>query len=105
MAKENDRQLAKQQAKEEKRARRRARREQSRKAQAVLARAQIAEQLRILASQVEAGIFVLGDKELELPPNAEFEISYKPRKRGGHEVEIEIEWGGPTDAPLLSRGE
>lgn len=102
MVKESDKKLAKQQAKAEKRARRMERKKQSRKAQAVLSRTQIAAQLRILASQVEAGTFVLGDKELELPVYADFEISYSLRRRGGHEIEVEIEWGGPSDAPLLS---
>lgn len=102
MVKGSDKKLAKQQAKAEKRARSMERRKQSRKAQAVLSRTQIADQLRILASQVEAGTFVIGDKELELPAYADFEISYSPRKRGGHEIEVEIEWGGPSDAPLLS---
>jgi amphi-Trp domain-containing protein len=71
----------------------------------VLSRAQIAEQLRIMASQVEAGTFVLGDKALELPPYADFEVSYKLRKRGGHQIEIEVEWGGATEVPLLSKEE
>ena len=77
------------------------RRQHRRKAQAVLSRQEVADQLRALASQVEGGTFVLGDKELELPPYADFEISYKLKKRGGHQIEVEIEWGGPTDAPLL----
>jgi hypothetical protein len=29
----------------------------------------------------------------------------RAKKRGGHQIEVEIEWGGPTDAPLLSTGE
>jgi amphi-Trp domain-containing protein len=77
------------------------RRQHRRKTQAVLPRHQIAEQLRILAIQVENGTFVLGDLELELPPTAELEIGYKPRRRGGHQIEVEIEWGSPIDAPLL----
>jgi amphi-Trp domain-containing protein len=77
------------------------RRQHRRKAQAVLSRQEVADQLRALASQVEGGTFVLGDRELELPPYADFEISYKLKKRGGHQIEVEIEWGGPTDAPLL----
>jgi amphi-Trp domain-containing protein len=101
MVKKVDKRLAK----EKKRARKLERKKHSRKAEAVLSLNQIAEQLRLLASQVEAGTFVLGDKELELPPYADFEISYKPKKRGGHEIEVEIEWGGATDAPLLSKGE
>jgi amphi-Trp domain-containing protein len=71
------------------------------KAQALLSTAQIADQLRALASQVEAGTFALGDKEVELPTSAEFEISYKLRRKGGHQIEVEIEWGSSTDAPLL----
>jgi amphi-Trp domain-containing protein len=69
----------------------------------VLSRTQMAEQLRVLASQIEAGTFVLGDKELALPQHADFEVSYKPKKWGGHQIEVEIEWGRPTDAPLLSK--
>jgi amphi-Trp domain-containing protein len=98
VAKKLDKKLSKAQ----KRARKAERRKHSRKAQAVLSRSQIGEQLRILASQVEDGTFVLGDKELELPPHADFEIGYKLKKRGGHQIEVEIEWGGATDAPLLS---
>lgn len=94
--------LEKQLAKEAKRRRKAERRKHRRKAQAVLSRAQIAEQLQILATQVEDGIFVLGDKELELPPHAEFEISYQLKRRGGHQIEVEIEWGGATEAPLLT---
>jgi amphi-Trp domain-containing protein len=100
MAKAEKRRL-KQQAKQEKRALKAERRQQRRKAQAVLSRADMAEQLRALANQVETGTFVLGDKELELPATAEFEISYKPRRKGGHQIEVEIEWGSPADAPLL----
>jgi amphi-Trp domain-containing protein len=102
MAKDTEKKQAKRRAKAEKRARRMDRKKHSRKAQAVLSRPQIAEQLRILASQVEAGTFVLGDQDLDLPPYADFEVSYKPKKWGGHQIEVEIEWGGPTDAPLLS---
>ncbi len=105
MVKESDKKLAKQQAREQKRARKMERKKQTRKAQAVLSRTQIADQLRILASQVEAGTFVLGDKELELPPYADFEVSYSLKKRGGHQIEVEVEWGRPTDAPLLSKEE
>ncbi|MFC2015968.1 amphi-Trp domain-containing protein [Chloroflexota bacterium] len=89
------------QAKEEKRALKAERRQHRRKAQAVLTRADMAEQLRALATQVEAGTVVLGDKELELSATAEFEISYKPKRKGGHEIEVEIEWGSPGDVPLL----
>ena len=67
----------------------------------MLSTAQIADQLRALASQVEAGQFTLGDKEVELPASAEFEISYKLGRKGGHQIEVEIEWGSGTDAPLL----
>lgn len=105
MVKESDEKLAKQQAKVEKKARKVERRKHTRKAQAVLSRAQIAEQLRILASQIEAGTFVLGDKELALPPYADYEVSYRLKKWGGHQIEVEVEWGGPTDAPLLSEQE
>jgi amphi-Trp domain-containing protein len=101
MAKKDGKRLAKQQAKEAKRARKAERRQHRRKAQAVLSRAQIAEQLRILASQVETGNFVLGDMELPLPPYADFEIDYKVRKWGGHHIEVEIEWGDARTAPLL----
>jgi amphi-Trp domain-containing protein len=102
MADKSDKKLAKQQAKAQRQARKAEHRQHRRKAQAVLSLAGIAEQLRTLASQVEAGTFVLGDKELALPDHAEFEISYKLRKKGGHQIEVEIEWGSPTDAPLLS---
>ena len=98
MAKKLDKQLAK----EEKRALKAERLKQRRKAQAVLPLAQIAEQLRVLASQVEAGTFVLGDMELGLPPHAEFEISYKVKKRGGHQIEVEIEWGKSQAVSLLA---
>lgn len=91
----------KQKAKEAKRAEKAQRRQHRRKAQAVLSTAQIADQLRALASQVEAGSFALGDQEVELPASAEFEISYKLRRKGGHQIEVEIEWGSGTDAPLL----
>jgi amphi-Trp domain-containing protein len=101
MAKNPEKKLAKQQAKAEKRAEKAARRVHRRQAQAVLSRTQIAEQLRILASQVESGTFVLGDKELELPPHADFELTYQLKRRGGHQIEVEIEWGGPKSAPLL----
>jgi amphi-Trp domain-containing protein len=101
MAKKDEKRLAKQEAKEARRALKAERRQHRRKAEAVLSTDQIAAQLRALASQIEAGSFVLGDKELELPPQAEFEIAYKPRKKGGHQIEVEIEWGGPKTAPLL----
>jgi amphi-Trp domain-containing protein len=101
MAKNPEKKAVKQQAKAEKRARKAKHLKHHRKAQAVLSRIQIAEQLRALASQVEAGTFVLGDKQVDLPSHADFEISYKPRKRGGHQIEVEVEWGGPTNVPLL----
>jgi amphi-Trp domain-containing protein len=91
----------KQKAKEARRSEKAARRQHRRKAQAVLSTDQIAGQLRALASQVEAGIFALGDQEVDLPASAEFEISYKARRRGGHQIEVEIEWGSATDVPLL----
>jgi amphi-Trp domain-containing protein len=87
--------------KEQKRALKAQRRQHRRKAQAVLSREQIAGQLRALASQVEGGTFVLGDTEVELPPRAEFEISTKVRKGGGHQIEVEIEWGGHQKVALL----
>jgi amphi-Trp domain-containing protein len=90
-----------QEAKAQKRADKTERRKQRRKAEAVLTLEQIADQLRALASQVEAGTVTLGDQVLELPEQAEFELSTKPRKKGGHEIEVEIEWGGPMQAPLL----
>jgi amphi-Trp domain-containing protein len=92
---------AKQKAKEQKRALKAERQKQRRKAQAVLSRGEIADQLRALASQVEGGTFVLGDKELELPPHAAFEISYKLKKRGSHQIEVEIEWGASKTITLL----
>jgi amphi-Trp domain-containing protein len=97
MAKKDEKRLAK----ERKRAEKATRRQQRRKAQAILSKSQIAEQLRALAAQFEAGRFVLGDKELELPPHADFEIAYKVKRRGGHQIEVEVEWGGLADAPLL----
>ena len=97
MAKKSD----KQKAKAAKSAAKAERRQQRRKVEAVLTREQIADQLRALASQVEAGTATLGDQALELPEQAEFELSYKPRKKGGHQIEVEIEWGGPMQAPLL----
>ena len=101
MAKKSEKQLAKQEAKEQKRALKAERRQHRRKAQAVLSREQIAGQLRALASQMEAGTFVLGDTEVELPAEAEFEISYKPMRKGRHEIEVEIEWGGRRQVGLL----
>ena len=101
MASKEEKRAAKQQAKEARRAQKAARRQNQRKAQAVLTQGEIAAQLRALASNVESGIFVLGDVEVELPPSAEFEISYKIRRKGGHQIEVEIEWGSPIDAPLL----
>jgi amphi-Trp domain-containing protein len=97
----SDKKLAKQQAKEQRRALKAERRQHRRKAQAVLSREQIAAQLRALASQVESGTVVLGDAEIEVPSPAEFEISYKVRKKGGHQIEVEIEWGGPQKVTLL----
>jgi amphi-Trp domain-containing protein len=101
MVKKSEKKLAKQEAKAEKRALKAERRQHRRKAQAVLSREQIAGQLRALASQVEAGTFVLGDTEVEVPSPAEFEISYKVQRRGGHQIEVEIEWGGPQKVALL----
>ena len=101
MAKKTEKRSAKQEAKAQQRALKAERKQQSRRAQAVLSREQIAEQLRALASQVESGTFVLGDKEVALPAAAEFEISYKPRRKGGHQIEVEIERGGPQKVALL----
>jgi len=101
MAKNSEKRAAKREVKAQKHTHKAERRQHRRKAQAVLSREQIADQLRALASQVEAGTFVLGDKELALPPEAEFEISYKLKRRGGHQIEVEIEWGGPMKAALL----
>jgi amphi-Trp domain-containing protein len=101
MAKKAAKHLAKEQAKALKKASKAERRKHRRKAQAVLTMAQVADQLRALAAQVEAGTVTLGDKVLELPDQAEFELSYKLKKKGGHEIEVEIEWGGPKRATLL----
>jgi amphi-Trp domain-containing protein len=101
MAKDSAKWQAKQEAKAAKRAAKAERREHRRKAQAVLPLDQIAGQLRALAAQVEAGTVVLGDKELDLPAQAEFEISYKPKRKGGQQIEVEIEWGGPKQVTLL----
>jgi amphi-Trp domain-containing protein len=101
MSKKSDKKLARQEAKEARRTEKANRRQQGRKAQAVLSQAQIADQLRALAGQVEAGSLVLGDKEVALPASAEFEISYKVRRKGGHQIEVEIEWGGPKVTTLL----
>jgi hypothetical protein len=75
VAKNPQKQLAKQRAKEVRRAQKAERRTHRRKAQAVLSKTQIAEQLRLLASQVEGGTFVLGDKELALPSYVDFETT------------------------------
>ena len=101
MAKETAKRLDKQQTKALKRASKAERWKHRRKAQAVLTLDQVADQLRALAAQVETGTVTLGDKVLELPDQAEFEISYKLKKKGGHEIEVEIEWGGPKQATLL----
>jgi amphi-Trp domain-containing protein len=77
------------------------RRQYRRKTKAVLTRQQIAEQLRILATQIENGTFVLGDIELDIPQNAELEVGYKLAKKGGHQIGVEVEWGSLTDVPLL----
>jgi amphi-Trp domain-containing protein len=102
MAKKVKKRLAKQQAKTAKRAMKAERRQHRRKAQAVLSREQIAEQLRALASQVEGGTFVLGDKQLELPTHAQFEVSYKVKRLGAHQIEVEIEWNGPRKVALFT---
>ena len=101
MAKNDEKWQAKQETKAAKRAAKAERQKHRRKAQAVLTLDQIADQLRALAAQVEAGAVVLGDKELALPDQAEFEISYQLKRKGGHQIEVEIEWGGPKQATLL----
>lgn len=101
MADKHEKRAAKQKAKAAKRAEKENRLRHRRKAQAILNRDQIAAQLRALASQVEGGTFALGDKEIALPDSADFEISYKLRRKGGHQIEVEIEWGSSIDAPLL----
>lgn len=100
MAKEEAK-LAKQRAKAQKRAEKEKRRKHSRKAEAVLSRDAVADQLRALASQVESGTLTFGDKEFELPSRLEFELSYKLKKRGGHQIEVEIEWDRGQQASLL----
>ena len=101
MAKKQDKKLAKQKRKAAKREQKEERQQHRRKAQAVLSRLEIADQLRALASQIDEGTFILGDKELELPSQAGFEISYKLKKRGGHQIEVEIEWGRSYTVTLL----
>ena len=101
MAKKSEKWQAKQEAKAAKRAAKAERHLHRRKAQAVLTLDQIADQLRALAFQVEAGTVVLGDKELELPEQTRFEISYKLKKKGGHQIEVEIEWGDSMQVTLL----
>jgi amphi-Trp domain-containing protein len=101
MAKKSEKWQAKQEAKAKKRAEKAERRKHQRKVQAVLSRNDIADQLRALASQVESGTIVLGDKQIELPAQAEFEISYKVKRRGGHQLEVEIEWGQGRTVTLL----
>ena len=101
MAKKNEKWQAKQEAKAARRAAKAERQQHRRKAQAVLTLAQIADQLRALAFQVEAGTVVLGDKELELPNQTHFEIGYKLKKKGGHQIEVEIEWGDSQQVTLL----
>ena len=100
MAKE-DAKLAKQRAKAQKRAEKEQRRKHSRKAEAVLSKDAVADQLRALASQVEGGTLTFGDKEFELPSHLEFELSYKLKRRGGHQFEVEIEWDTGKQASLL----
>ena len=100
MAKE-DAKLAKQRAKAQKRAEKDKRLKQRRKAEAVLSRDAVADQLRALASQVEGGTLTFGDKEFELPSHLDLELSYKLKKRGAHQFEVEIEWGKGKQASLL----
>ena len=101
MAKKSEKWQAKQEAKAARRAAKAERQQHRRKAQAVLTLAQVADQLRALAFQVEAGTVVLGDKELALPNQTNFEISYKLRRKGGHQIEVEIEWGDSMQVTLL----
>jgi amphi-Trp domain-containing protein len=101
MAKKDKKGQARQARKAARRASKTERRKQRRKAEAILSRQEIADQLRALASQVESGTFVLGDKELKLPPHANFEISYKLKKRGGHQIEAEIGWNESKMVTLL----
>jgi len=101
VAKNSEKWQAKQEAKAKKRAEKTERRKHQRKVQAVLTRDDIAAQLRALASQVEEGMVVLGDKQIELPTQAEFEISYKLKRKGGHQIEVEIEWGAGKTVTLL----
>lgn len=101
MAQKSEKWQAKQEAKVRKQAEKAERRKHQRKVEAVLAREDIAGQLRALASQVEDGTVVLGDKQIELPPQAEFEIGYKLKRQGGHQLEVEIEWGKGKTVTLL----
>ncbi len=101
MAKQSEKRQARQETKARKRAQRAERRQQRRKAQAVLSRSEIADQLRSLASQVENGIFSLGDKEMALPPHADYRIAYKPKKRGGHQITAKIQWNRSKATSLL----
>lgn len=102
MAKKSAKWQAKQKAKAEKDALKAERRQHRRKAHAVLPRTDMADQLRALAFQIEGGTVVLGDTELDLPEHANFVISYKLRKRGGHQLEVEIEWGDAKSVSLLA---
>jgi len=101
MAGKDVRRRLKQEAKQARREAKAARRLERRKAQAILPRREIADQLRALANQIEGGTFVLGDKQVALPESAEFEISYKFRRKGGHQIEVELEWGSIVGTPLL----
>jgi amphi-Trp domain-containing protein len=101
MAKKSEKWQAKQEAKAKRRAEKAERRKHQRKVQAVLTREDIGAQLRALALQVESGTVVLGDKQIELPPQAEFEIGYKLKRKGGHQLEVEIEWGDGRTVTLL----
>jgi amphi-Trp domain-containing protein len=101
MAKKSEKRQAKQEAKAQKRAEKAERRKHRRRVQAILTREDIGAQLRALASQVEDGTVVLGDKQIEVPAQAEFEISYKLKRNGGHQLEVEIEWGQGKTVTLL----
>ena len=101
MAGKSEKWQAKQEAKAARRAAKAERQQHRRKARAVLTLDQIADQLRALAFQVEGGTVVLGDKELELPQQADFEISYKLKRKGGHQLEVEIQWGDAKQVTLL----
>ena len=101
MAKATGKRLSKEQAKAERHASKARRRRERRQARATLSREEMAGQLRALASQIESGIFTLGDKEVEIPVSADFKLSYRVRPKGGHQIEVKIGWDGLGSVPLL----